>query len=281
VGPGSVTLNLNAPDPSITSFSVQAVDAAGAPVGAPRVTSPEETAARSVTITGLTGDVPLFFTVTATNANGSSDPSPKVGPLTPQGGVVANAGPDQSIARKTTTQTVNLTAEGSSTGGTYKWVQLSPGTTTPMPSTDPDFVALTGATTATPSFQLRLFKFPMTNKPLTFQLTVTTAAGTKTDEVNVTPIPDQVAIGTAKWKLGDFRVTGTSSVVGGTITVHKGTLSGVPLGQAAVTAAAPPAVGGVFDARSKATTAPFNTNPGTVWIESTLGGAAGPFTVSG
>ena len=63
--------------------------------------------------------------------------------------------------------------------------------------------------------------------------------------------------------------------------MHKGTLAGVSLGQAAVTAAAPPAVGGVFDARSKATTAPFNTNPGTIWIESSLGGVAGPFTVAG
>jgi hypothetical protein len=280
VGPGSVTLNLDAPDPSITSFSIQASNAAGAPVGAPRVTTEAETAARSVTITGLTGDVPLFFTVTAVNVNGSSDPSPRVGPLTPQGSVVANAGPDQSIARRTTATTVNLTAAGSSTGGTYNWVQLSPGTTNPMPSTDPDFVGLTGGSTATPSFQLRLFKFPMTNRPLTFQLTVTTGAGTKTDEVNVTPVPDQVAIGTAKWKVGDFRVTGTSSVVGGTITVHKGSLSGVSLGQAAVTAAAPPAVGGVYDARSRATTPPFNTNPGTVWIESSLGGTAGPFTVT-
>ena len=52
------------------------------------------------------------------------------------------------------------------------------------------------------------------------------------------------------------------------------------LGQAAVTATAPPAVGGVYDARSGATTAPFNTNPGTIWVESTLGGVAGPFTVS-
>ena len=50
----------------------------------------------------------------------------------------------------------------------------------------------------------------MTNTPLTFRLTVTTAAGSKSDDVSVTPVPDQVAIATAKWKLGDFRVTGSS-----------------------------------------------------------------------
>ncbi len=145
-----------------------------------------------------------------------------------------------------------------------------------MPSTNPDFVTLTGGNTATPSFQLRLFKFPMTNTPLTFRLTVTTAAGSKSDDVVVTPVPDQVAIATAKWKLGDFRVTGSSTVAGGTITVHKGSLSGVSLVQAAVTAAA---TGGVFDARSKSTLPPLDTRPTTIWIESTLGGVAGPFTV--
>jgi hypothetical protein len=279
VGVGSVTLNLTAPDPSITSFSVQALDAAGNPVGAPQVTTPAETAARVVTITGLAPDVPVFFTVSAVNANGSSDPSARIGPLTPQGAVVANAGPDQRITRATTATTVNLTASGSTPGGTYAWVQLSPGTTTPMPSTNPDFATLTGASTATPSFALRLFKYPMTNTPLTFRLTVATAAGSKSDDVVVTPVPDQVTIGTAKWKLGDFRVTGSSTVVGGTITIHKGSLSGVSLGGAPVTAAAPPATGGVFDARLRSTAPPLDTKPATIWIESTLGGVAGPFTV--
>jgi hypothetical protein len=280
VGPGSVTLNLTAPDPSITSFTVQAFTPAGATVGAPRVTTPAETAARSVTITGLTGDQPLFFSVVATNANGSSAPSDRVGPLTPQGAVVANAGPDQTINRRTTPTTVTLTAAGSTTGGTYRWVQLSPGTgTTQMPTTDPDFVTLTGATTASPSFPLRLFVYPMTNNPLRFQLTVTTGAGSKTDEVLVTPVPDRVTIGTSKWKVGDFRVVGTGSLVGTTITVHRGSLSGTVLVQAAVTAAAPPGIGD-YDARSRATGAPLNVNPGTVWIESSGGGTAGPFTVA-
>ena len=76
----------------------------------------------------------------------------------------------------------------------------------------------------------------MTNTPLTFQLTVATGAGVATDQVPVTPVPDQVCIGTARWRLGDFRVTGTSSVVGATITVHTATLAGAALGQAGVTA---------------------------------------------
>src|SRR4051794_15830649 len=53
VGVGSVTLNLDAADPSITSFTVHAFDESGAAVQGGRATTPAETAARSVTLTGL------------------------------------------------------------------------------------------------------------------------------------------------------------------------------------------------------------------------------------
>src|SRR5919112_2159125 len=278
VGVGSVTLNLDAADPSITSFTVQAFNAAGAAIEGGRETTAAETAARSVTLTGLTSDLDYYFTVTATNANGTSDASVKVGPLTPTGTVVANAGPDQRITRRPTATTVSLSAAGSTAGATLRWEQLKG--TGAMPATDADFVQLAGADSASPTFSLRVFKHPMTNTPLVFRLTVTSGGVSKTDTVVVTPVPDQVAIGTAKWKPGDFRVTGTSSAAGGTITVHKGTLDGVTMGQAPVTAAVAPATGGVFDARTKSTVAPFSTNPQTVWIESTLGGVAGPFSVS-
>jgi hypothetical protein len=114
----------------------------------------------------------------------------------------------------------------------------------------------------------------MTNKPLTFRLTVTTASGSKTDDVLVTPQPDTVAIATAKWKAGDFRVTGGGTVVGATIKVHSGSLSGPVLGSALVTAGPPP----VFSLRQTNAAAPA-TRPATVWIESSVGGTAGPFTV--
>jgi len=140
-------------------------------------------------------------------------------------------------------------------------------------------MTLTGATTLTPSFSLPLYVFPMTNNPLFFRLTVTTAAGSKADTVKVTPVPGQVAIATARWKVGDFRVTGADSLVGTTIRIHRGNLAGPVIGQAPVTAAAPPATGGVFDLRARNAAAPA-TNPGTIWIESTDGGTAGPFTVS-
>jgi len=121
----------------------------------------------------------------------------------------------------------------------------------------------------------------MTNKPLTFRLTVTTADGVKTDDVLVTPKPDGQLTATASWKLGDFKVNGSGNTAGGTVTVHKGSLDGISLGTVNMTAAVAPATGGTFTLRQRSTTAPFNTNPGTIWIESSLGATAGPFTVSG
>jgi hypothetical protein len=119
----------------------------------------------------------------------------------------------------------------------------------------------------------------MTNKGLTFRLTVTTAAGSKTDTVLITPAVDEISVGSARWKAGDFRVTGTGSAVGATITIHSGSLSGPVLTTVGVTAAAPPALGGAFDLRLRNGAAPA-TRPATVYIESNMGGTSGPFTVS-
>jgi len=268
VGVGSVTLNWADADPSVTGYDVQIYNGAGtATIG-----TPLSTTAKTLTISApnVTADTPYQFTVLAKNANGSSPESAKVGPLTPLGAVVAKAGPDQIVVRKTTASTVNLTGAGSTTvGATYSWAQVlaSP--------TDPDKVTITNASTLNPSFILPLYTYPMTNKPLTFRLTVTTADGSKTDDVLVTPKPDTVSIATARWKAGDFRVTGGGTVVGATITVHRGTLSGPVLGRTTVTAGPPP----VFSLRQQNGAAPA-TNPLTVWIESSVGGTAGPFTVS-
>ena len=273
VGAGSVTLNWADADPSITGYAVQIYDGTGATkLGAPLLTT-----ASSLTITApdVAADTPYMFTVLATNANGSSPESAQVGPLTPLGAVIANAGPDQTVVRKTTASTVTLTGAGSTTvGATYLWEQVlaSP--------TDPDKVTLNGSTTLSPTFSLPVYKFPMTNNALTFRLTVATPDGFKVDTVLVTPQSDTVAVATARWKLNDFRITGVGSVVGAIITAHKGSLAGPVLGQAAMTAAAPPATGGVFSLRLS-NAAAGTTNPGTIWIESTLGGTAGPFTVTG
>ena len=267
VGAGSVTLSWADVDPSITGYDVQVYNGAGTA----KIGTPLSTTAKTLTINApvVTADTPYQFTVLAKNANGSSPESAKVGPLTPLGAVVANAGPDQGVARKVTASTVNLTGAGSTTvGATYSWAQVlaSPA--------DPDKVTITSASTLSPTFILPLYTYPMTNKPLTFRLTVTTANGSKTDDVLVTPQADTVTIATARWKVGDFRVTGGGTVVGSTIKVHAGSLSGPVLGSALVTAGPPPA----FSMRQTNAAAPA-TNPGIVWVESSLGGTAGPFTI--
>jgi hypothetical protein len=99
-----------------------------------------------------------------------------------------------------------------------------------------------------------------------------------------TRVTDTVSIGTAKWKSGDFRVTGTGSLVGAIVTVRPATSTGAidrtkSLGTAQTVAAAPPATGATFDIRLLNGNAPA-TNPGKIYVESDSGGVAGPFVVS-
>jgi hypothetical protein len=105
--------------------------------------------------------------------------------------------------------------------------------------------------------------------------------GAESTSASATPtkLTDRVTIGTAKWKSGDFRVTGTASQVGATVTIRVGSPTGQSLGQAAVTAAAAPATGGEYDFRLRNGAAPA-TNPGTIYVVSSGGGVAGPFTVA-
>jgi hypothetical protein len=91
------------------------------------------------------------------------------------------------------------------------------------------------------------------------------------------PTGDSVAIGTAKWKAGDFRVTGTGSVAGATVSLRVGSPTAPVIGTAPVVAA-PPAAGGTFDIRLRGAAAQ-STRPSTVYVTSDKGGVAGPFTV--
>jgi Chitobiase/beta-hexosaminidase C-terminal domain len=278
VGLNQVTLNWAAADPvlpatSILNYKVDVFASASA-------TTPIRTVnlgnVLTTTITGLTGDTPYWFEVSAkNNVNPAFGPaSARLGPLTPQGLVVANAGPDQTgVVRGTV---VNLSGAGSTAGATYSWTQMINGTSSPMPA-GINKVTLVNPTTINPSFTLPLYKFPMANIALTFRLTVTTANGVRTDDVVVTPASDVVTITSAKWKPGDLRVVGTTTTVGAIVTIRSA--SGVVYGVAAVTAAAPPAVGGVYDFRLRVNVP--TTNPLTVYVDSNRGGTAGPFTVSG
>ncbi len=101
-----------------------------------------------------------------------------------------------------------------------------------------------------------------------------------------TAITDRVTIGTAKWKNGDFRVTGTASVIGAIVTVYgSNTETGAidrnrRLGTAQVTAAAPLRRRAASTTSACGTRAAPPTNPGRIYVESNGGGIAGPFTVA-
>jgi hypothetical protein len=99
-----------------------------------------------------------------------------------------------------------------------------------------------------------------------------------------TKVTDRVTITTAKWKVGDFRVTGTGSLVGAIVTVRPATSTGTidrtrSLGSAQTVAAVAPATGATYDIRLRNANAPA-TNPGRIFVESDSGGVAGPFVVS-
>jgi Chitobiase/beta-hexosaminidase C-terminal domain/Fibronectin type III domain len=118
----------------------------------------------------------------------------------------------------------------------------------------------------------------------TFTVKAQNAGGYGPESVHSAPFTptkatDQVTIGTARWKLGDFRVTGTDSLVGATVSLRTGSATGTVIGQASVTPAAAPATGGVYDIRLR-NGAAGTANPGKVWVTSSGGGVAGPFTVA-
>ena len=97
-------------------------------------------------------------------------------------------------------------------------------------------MSLIGASTLSPSFTAPLVTGLRTTGPLYFQLSVTTGEGTDTDMVTIVPRNDTISIGSARWKQGDFRISGTGTVNGASITVRNP--AGQPLGTATVVAGA-------------------------------------------
>jgi hypothetical protein len=97
-----------------------------------------------------------------------------------------------------------------------------------------------------------------------------------------TKVTDTVSIATAKWKSGDFRVTGSGSVVGALLEVRNATATGpgtTVLARGQVEPPVAPATVGTYDIRARNAAAPA-TNPGKVYVVSENGGQAGPFVVA-
>jgi hypothetical protein len=99
-----------------------------------------------------------------------------------------------------------------------------------------------------------------------------------------TKVTDSVTIGTAKWKTGDFRVTGSGSAVGALLEVRNANSTGTApgttvLARGQVEPPVAPATVGSYDIRARNAAAPA-TNPGKIYVVSENGGVAGPFTVT-
>ena len=99
-----------------------------------------------------------------------------------------------------------------------------------------------------------------------------------------TPVTtDTVTILFARFRPGDFRVRGSSTAATGTVSVYAVNPAGAgatPIAGMAnlpLVPAAAPATGSDFDARSRTIAAP---GPAFVWVKSSNGGVAGPFTVT-
>jgi Fn3 domain-containing protein/fibronectin type III domain protein len=110
-------------------------------------------------------------------------------------------------------------------------------------------------------------------------------ASTPFGPLTVTKAPDVVTITTARWKVGDFRVSGTDTLPGAILTVREAPANGIydktkpSLGQAQAVAVALPGTGATYDVRMRNNQAPA-VKPTRVFVESSGGGVAGPFTVA-
>jgi hypothetical protein len=116
----------------------------------------------------------------------------------------------------------------------------------------------------------------------TFTVAAKNTTGWSTESAPTSPIQatDAVTVGSARWKLGDFRVTGTGTDIGGVTVYDAATDKPIPGATATMTAAVAPATGTTFDIRLRNAQAP-NPKPAKVYVKSSLGGASAPLAVIG
>ena len=275
VGVGTVTLNWAPADPGIAGATIVGyeINVSLSPGGAAVQTVTTTGVGTSAVITDLASETPHFFTVSAMNSVNShyGSPSAVLGPLTPQGTVFADAGLDQTGLNRNTTVTLSAAGSSAATGTTYSWRQLIPGTTTPM-TAGADLVVLTPVPgqPQNATFTLPYFQYGMSNGPLTFELKVTAADGSfRTDTVLVSSRSDTLTMTSAKWKQGDFRVTGTSTTNGAIITLRSPTGNDLRNGP-----------GHRRRLRHPHPCTVPTTRPATAVVDSNLGGSFGPFVVA-
>jgi hypothetical protein len=168
-----------------------------------------------------------------------------------------------------------------STGATSYQVNVSQGTTALATQPNP----VTGTTQTISGLTA--------GTDYTFTVTATNEGGSNTSEpltVKTLAATERLTITRARWKSNDFRVEGTSSATSGTVSVHVAvtdplTKQIVPadtpiagMANQPLTAAVAPATGSTFDTRLR-TNVP-NPKPAQIFVKSSNGGIAGPFTVA-
>ncbi|HUR83880.1 MAG TPA: fibronectin type III domain-containing protein [Solirubrobacteraceae bacterium] len=119
-----------------------------------------------------------------------------------------------------------------------------------------------------------------------FTVTAKNTAGESDPPTKAGPVKptDAVTVATAKWKAGDFRITGTGTdalTPAATVSVWNAATD-QQIGTTTVTMApaAAPATGTTFDLRLRNGAAPAS-NPGRIYVKSSAGGKSAPFNVTG
>ena len=141
--------------------------------------------------------IPPTITITSTNKGAVTIPVNIVIGSTLGAEPIANAGADQSEIKQGTV--VALDGSSSENAIAYSWKQLS----------GPP-VTLNLANTANPTFN-----YPKYPYPVVFELTVTGPEGkTAKDTVAISTVPDTIAVTSAEYRRGSWRIAGTSDVFG-------------------------------------------------------------------
>ncbi|HEX2102736.1 MAG TPA: fibronectin type III domain-containing protein [Solirubrobacteraceae bacterium] len=124
----------------------------------------------------------------------------------------------------------------------------------------------------------------LSEKPYWFTIKAANSSGYGQESAKVGPltptaITDRITISSARWKTGEFRVSGTGSVSGAVVTVWYAKSDGSGPDKTRASIASGTVVAGAYDIRLRDGAAP-RTNPGRIFVESNNGGLAGPFTVA-
>jgi hypothetical protein len=213
--------------------------ATGIRVGDPvMVAQPTDASLAEVTrrITGLTNGTTYKFSVAARYGTAWSNESALSVAVAPEAAAGANAGLDQKSLRG---RPVTLDGSASTKVVSYQWTQVRPAPVAPATYRDP-IVAITGATTAKPTFTFPL-KTSAASDDNTYEFRlVTTHANadgttfTRGDNVVVTATNDGFAASRTRWRAGD-NLVGTGTQNGAQLRFHSGSHTGPVVASPVVT----------------------------------------------